>query len=94
MTKQEARKKFIERCANLAVHNMCADNDCIDCEYDVAINCIEKQIPKKARKEQRTNGFSNLQFYYVCPVCGVALNDSPYTYCEKCGQKIIKGRLE
>lgn len=62
--------------------------------YEIVVDALEKQEPKKARKEQRTNGFSNLQFYYVCPVCGVALNDSPYTYCEKCGQKIRKCGLE
>ena len=101
MNNQEARKKFIERCANLAVHNMCADNDCIDCEYDVAINCIEKQIPKKPIEKE--SNFPN-HLIVSCPECchsfGAFIRDNKMSkittyrsakfnaWCPSCGNKL------
>ena len=54
----------------------------IDAACDMAINALEKQIPKKP-KERDCIGFNTL----VCPVCKGALYLYE-PYCDNCGQAI------
>ena len=81
-----------------------SDKDCDNCEYcysqgnfgeqkeafSVAINALEKQIPKKAVNYDK--------HYYKCPFCNEDLeidddmlfvyDEEPPKFCIKCGQKL------
>ena len=54
---------------------------------DIAINALEKQIPKKVVKEK---------YIYICPICGSNVEtdcgdymlDYRLNYCDNCGQKL------
>lgn len=53
---------------------------------DVAIQALEKQIPKKVK-----NSGERIPFEWYCPTCGEILCDDGYKntdikYCEQCGQ--------
>ena len=58
---------------------------------DMAIQALEKQIPKSPTYEG--DGYSNGQLVYdtwICPCCGhhYEVDYDDYEYCPKCGQKI------
>ena len=61
---------------------------------EVAINALDKQIPKKARKTDSYRGIFRRIYAYVCPTCGNAClekqaNERQDTmFCWNCGQKI------
>ena len=57
------------------------DDTCKNCEINVAIKAIEKQIPKKPEIKDG---------YYVCPICGVYQETSEGNppYCVNCGQAL------
>ena len=88
MTESEAKKYMLieKECINRDCNRDCANCDIVqDVEdlnnaYDVAINALEKQIPKKIAK------------YDVCPVCNNNQSTTWYyvgsSYCEICGQKL------
>ena len=62
------------------------DDTCENCEINVAIKAIEKQIPKKPEPKKDASGE-----YYVCPICGVYqeyLTDGKPPYCVNCGQAL------
>ena len=55
--------------------------------FKTAIEALEKQIPKKplnpcGRYFGKAKGGN-------CPCCGAQTNSSTYTYCRKCGQKLL-----
>ena len=50
----------------------------------MAINALEKQIPKKPEMEKYTK-----RELYFCPICSTEVTD--YKYCPHCGQKIELG---
>ena len=50
----------------------------------MAINALEKQIPKKPEMEKYTK-----RELYFCPICGTEVTDCKY--CPQCGQKIKLG---
>ena len=85
MTESEA----VEKLKNMLLFMQIEDeyNDCKFTEDDykaneMAINALEKQIPKKP-KERDCIGFNTL----VCPVCkGELYLYEPY--CDNCGQKL------
>lgn len=57
-----------------------------DC-YKLIREALEKQIPKKplnlcGRYFGKAKGGN-------CPSCGAQTNSSEYTYCRKCGQKLL-----
>ena len=91
MTKQEAIErikatqcwKFNDDGDNECSIYMNNDGLCEDCEYHVAIECIEKQIPKKPMVW--ANGTKH------CPICDAELDFAfnQYTCC--CGQSISWG---
>lgn len=65
-----------------------------DCEMRISKDCyklireaLEKQIPEKplnlcGRYFGKAKGGN-------CPCCGAQTNSSAYTYCRKCGQKLL-----
>ena len=60
--------------------------------FDVAIEALEKQIPKKplnpyGRYYGKAKGGN-------CPICGAGTNSVTYTYCRKCGQALDWGGKE
>ena len=62
------------------------DDTCKNCEINVAIKAIDKQIPKKPEPKKDASGE-----YYVCPICGVYqeyLTDGKPPYCVNCGQAL------
>ena len=62
------------------------DDVCENCEINVAIKAIDKQIPKKPEPKKDASGE-----YYVCPICGVYqeyLTDGKPPYCVNCGQAL------
>ena len=61
---------------------------------DVAIQALEKQIPKKPRKTDLYRDVLKRAYAYVCPTCGNArlekyMNERQNTmFCWDCGQKL------
>lgn len=66
----------------------------------IAINALEKQIPKKATEEENNRGIDisgeyDIDFHLCCPVCGAVVgtyeagvNEYFENYCSNCGQAI------
>lgn len=88
MTESEAKKYMLieKECINID-----CDRDCANCDivqnvedlnnaYDVAINALEKQIPKKPKTDDR-------YVMYICPWCNDFVKVS-HNYCQNCGQKL------
>lgn len=63
----------------------------------MAVNALEKQIPKKPRKTNSYRGIFRKIYAYVCPNCGNAClekqaNERQDTmFCWNCGQKLDWG---
>ena len=61
---------------------------------DVAIEALEKQLPKKAKENEIRGGWLGKQKHYTCPNCGNCLltkmmNERQNTsYCWDCGQRL------
>ena len=60
---------------------------------DMAINALEKQIPKKPEYEADVYADGKLVYDYAkCPICGhdfeYGINDWGCEYCSDCGQKL------
>lgn len=61
---------------------------------DIAIETLEKQLPKKTRENGMQDGLIRKIKYYTCPTCGNCLltemmNERQNTsYCWDCGQKL------
>lgn len=88
MTKQEAVdliKKINPICAYcIEDHSKCHLLD--DCEMAlmIAIECTDKQIPRKPNKVRCLNG----KFAYLCPTCGGGLISMCRCHYSECGQAI------
>lgn len=58
--------------------------------FDIAIEALEKQIPKKVDEYKvfEDGAFYNIDF--VCPACGRAVIGQPYEpdFCKHCGQAL------
>ena len=83
-------------------------DDCDECDYcyaqgtfgeqkeafEIAIQTLEKKIPKKPRKTDSYRGVLKRVYAYVCPTCGNAclekyMNERQNTmFCWNCGQKL------
>lgn len=103
MTENEA----IEKLKNMRLFMQIEDkkNDCKFTEDDykaskMAIQALEKQIPKKPRKTDSYRGALKRIYAYVCPTCGNAclekyMNERQNTmFCWNCGQKLDWGDEE
>ena len=81
MNPNDAKSTFLlEHCAERC-EGYQNDDTCKNCEINVAIKAIDKQIPKKPEIKDG---------YYVCPICGVYQETSEGNppYCLNCGQAI------
>ena len=63
----------------------------------IAIDALEKQIPKKPQLE--SDGYSDGELVYdtwICPKCGedYEIDCHDYKYCPECGQRIDRGDIE
>ena len=65
------------------------------CEaLDIAVEALEKQLPKKTRENGMQDGLIRKIKYYTCPTCGNCLltemmNERQNTsYCWDCGQRL------
>ena len=90
----------IEKLKNMRLYMQIEDknNDCkfTEDDYkanDMAINALEKQIPKKL--EYEADGYADGELVYdyaKCPICGhdfeYGINDWGCEYCSDCGQKL------
>ena len=97
MTESEA----IEKLKNMRLFMQIEDknNDCKFTEDDykaneMAIQALEKQIPKKPRKTDSYRGVLKRVYAYVCSTCGNVclekyMNERQNTtFCWNCGQKL------
>ena len=96
MTESEA----VEKLKNMRLFMQIEDdnNDCKFTEDDykaneMAIQALEKQIPKKP--EYEADGYADGELVYdyaKCPICGhdfeYGINDWGCEYCSDCGQKL------
>ena len=86
MNPNDAKSTFLlEHCAERC-EGYQNDDTCKNCEINVAIKAIDKQIPKKPEPKKDASGE-----YYVCPICGVYqeyLTDGKPPYCVNCGQAL------
>ena len=91
----------IEKLKNMRLYMQIEDenNDCKFTEDDykaneMAIQALEKQIPKKPRKTDSYRGVLKRVYAYVCPTCGNVclekyMNERQNTmFCWNCGQKL------
>lgn len=53
--------------------------------FETAIEALEKQIPKKAKKSDREIRYCEV---FECPSCGFEFSGRVVKYCYRCGQKI------
>ena len=86
MKPEDAKAIFLlEHCAERC-EGYQNDDTCKNCEINVAIKAIDKQIPKKPEPKKDASGE-----YYVCPVCGVYQETSEGNppYCINCGQRLL-----
>ena len=90
------------------IYEDCNNKRCDDCDLcymqgttgehmtaiGIAIQTLEKQIPKKPRKTDSYRGVLKRVYAYVCPTCGNAclekyMNERQNTmFCWNCGQKL------
>ena len=91
MTESEAIK-ILQRDLQIQLENK-ALPDGIEA-IQIAIQALEKQIPKKPRKTDSYRGILKRVHAYVCPTCGNAclekyMNERQDTmFCWNCGQKL------
>ena len=97
----------MEKCDVFNKEDKHRNNECELCDYcysqgnfgeqkesfQMAINALEKQIPKKP--EYEAGGYANGELVYdyaKCPICGhdfeYGINDWGCEYCSDCGQKL------
>ena len=89
MTTQEVKNNFVQNLAENAYINMCSAE-----EMKVAIEALEKQIPKKLKVTE----CGRFGFWFICPNCGgniAMVWDSVWkkgyympNYCHNCGQAL------
>ena len=84
MTNKEAKSKFLlEYCPELC-NDYKGEGSCDNCEINVAIKALEKQIPKKPRETRCA---------LMCANCGHKITEIGCKklnrfYCKKCGQRL------
>ena len=96
MTESEAKKYMLieKECINRDCNRDCANCDIVqnvedlNNAYDIAINVLGKQIPKKPVEMKPTDKL--LQEYFACPICGgwVGMDEYLNKFCAGCGQAI------
>ena len=88
MKPEDAKAIFLlEHCAERC-DGYQKDDACENCEINVAIKAIEKQIPKKPKLHREFEVLGIIHEIYLCPSCGAMLDTEDY--CTNCGQAIWK----
>lgn len=93
MNEQEAMET-LERLFSDSTNEDYPFTECFAEALTIAIQALEKQIPKKPRKTDSYRGIFRRIYAYVCPTCGNAclekyMNERQNTmFCWNCGQKI------
>ena len=95
MTNKEAIER-IER--NICTHmDWCGCINCEECEINLSINALGKQVPKIPDYEgdAYVDGFP-IYDTWICPSCGrhYEIDYDHYVYCPECGQLISWDSLE
>lgn len=96
MNKQEALET-LERLFSDSTNEDYPFTECFANALAVAMQALEKQIPKKPRKTDSYRGILRRIYAYVCPNCGNAClekqaNERQDTmFCWNCGQKLDWG---
>lgn len=84
MTIQEVKNNFVQNLAENAYINMCSAE-----EMKVAIEALEKQIPKKLiEKEVIGVSMSGYKYKGQCPKCSLTVSQFSGNYCHHCGQAL------
>ena len=57
---------------------------------NIAIEALEKQLPKKVDAKENFRDFYGRLIYYkgFCPNCGFVVDSSKNNHCNACGQKL------
>lgn len=57
---------------------------------NIAIEALEKQLPKKVDAKENFRDFYGRLIYYkgFCPNCGFVMDSSKNNHCNACGQKL------
>lgn len=92
MTNKEAIERLKKRiCCEKPIQHLCTDN-CLygieECEIGLAIEALEKQIPKKTIKGYTCK--ANNDSWRSCPECH-ARQWNTHKYCSQCGQRLDWG---
>lgn len=96
MTESEAIEELKYDCNELGKAIPCDTSwgSSFENAYRMAIQALEKQIPKKPRKTDLYRGVLKRIYAYVCPTCGNAclekyMNERQNTtFCWNCGQRL------
>lgn len=84
MTNKEVKNNFVQNLAENAYINMCSAE-----EMKIAIEALEKQIPKEPiEKEVIGVSMSGYKYKGQCPKCSSTVLQYVGNYCPKCGQAI------
>lgn len=91
MTTQEVKNNFVQNLAENAYINMCSAE-----EMKIAIEALEKQIPKKLKIREKLDPSGQYE-RFCCPCCykwqytkvdGRIVTGIMSTYCPNCGQAL------
>lgn len=85
MTNKEVKNNFVQNLAENAYINMCSAE-----EMKIAIEALEKQIPKKPNGKQII-GTSITGYKYKSGQCPKCLSTVCHNYCPNCGQALDWG---
>ena len=97
MTESEAVEKLKNMRLFMQITDKNSEHKFAEDDYkanEMAIQALEKRIPKKPRKTDSYRGVLKRVYAYVCPTCGNAclekyMNERQDTmFCWNCGQKL------
>ena len=84
MTNKEVKNNFVQNLAENAYINMCSAE-----EMKIAIEALEKQIPKEPfEKEVISISMSGYKHKGICPKCSLTVSQFAGNYCQHCGQAL------
>ena len=97
MTYEEARQRLNKRICNEGAnradktYHICTD-ECLygkdKCEIAMAMEALEKQIPKKPVNNLNFAKMSGFDGWLECPTCNKSVNGTHFPFCPWCGQHL------
>lgn len=90
MTKKESLEDMQERCLICKRDALPNEKECENCYFPIAIECISKQIPKKANHTRNEKFVYWNVPVYECPICKEEIRfvHNEIKYCTHCGQAL------